>query len=451
MPLQDKDGGRDKPAADLLRRSLASSAGAAGSDIGACPDPEILAAYSERSLDAEETERYELHLSQCARCREQLAAMAHAGELAGAAGEKRARTSGAAWNWDWRWLAPAAAALVFAAIVVTFRPLLHPAGQSSQPLVAMNQPTAPPAAPSAEAIAKLGPAPAPAASAPAPALSRSRTAPNLNSDKPEIAPPSKPLPERKEFGATATLGARDYSHADMEAKTAPAPQAEVSSRMGNVAGNRMGTGTGSANGVGTAGGIAAAPPRATQTVTVESEVSPVPTAAPASAEKKTAQANGAVSASDTVTQQTTSGQQMSVVVANRNLTANESVMVQANDATSAQTVVHSPDPQVLWRFSGGRFVERSSDAGVTWHVQWTNANAHLVAGVAPSGNSCWLVGRAGLVLVTVNGKKWKQVAPPANADFVDVAATDASSAIVTSADGRKFTTSDRGNHWSPAP
>ncbi len=461
MASQDKSGGRgkdrerDKPAADLLRRSLASAAGAPGSDIGACPDPEILAAYIDRSLDAEETARYELHFSQCTRCREQLAAMAHAAELAGAADEKRARTSGSAWNWDWRWLAPAVAALVFVAIVAVFRPPHYPAEKSPKPLVAMNQPAASQAAPPAEAIAKLGPAAAPPAnaivtpSAPIVAHSLTRSAPNSSSAESKVTPPAKASQassdERKEFAGNSATNPGEIARLEPLKKTAAAPKAGVSSQSGNAIG--YGVAGGSANGV----GIPAAAPRAAQTVTVESEVSPVTPAAPVPADKKAAQANGAVSASDTLTQEATSAQQLSVVVANRDLMQTESVMVQANDATSAQTLVRSPDPQVLWRFSGGRYVERSTDAGVTWHVQWTNANAHLIAGVAPSSDSCWLVGRAGLVLVTVNGKKWKQVAPPADTDFVNVAATGASSATLTSADGRKFITSDRGNHWSPAP
>ena len=54
MPLRDKNRDQDKPAADLLRRNLASAAGAEDT----CPDPEILAAYSERSLDGDEIARY---------------------------------------------------------------------------------------------------------------------------------------------------------------------------------------------------------------------------------------------------------------------------------------------------------------------------------------------------------------------------------------------------------
>lgn len=275
MPLRDKDGGRDKPAADLLRRALASSAGGPGSDADACPDPEILAAYVERSLDADEAERYNLHFSQCARCREQLAALVRSGELAGAVDEKRARPSSAAWNWDWRWLAPATAMLLFVAVVAVFRPPHRPAEQTSQPLVAINQPAPPPAAPPADMIAKLGPVPADAASAPsAPIVAHSltRSAPNPGSAEFEIAPPAKapqPFREgRKEIAANSVANPGEFARLEPLKKTAAAPKAGVSSQNGNAIG--YGVGGGSANGV----GIAAAPPRATQTVTVDSAVAP---------------------------------------------------------------------------------------------------------------------------------------------------------------------------------
>ena len=80
----------DKVMAGLLRRTLASSpkpgvAPSAGDTFGSrgddCPPADILAAYYEHSLDADESSRYELHFSQCALCREQLAAMARAEEV----------------------------------------------------------------------------------------------------------------------------------------------------------------------------------------------------------------------------------------------------------------------------------------------------------------------------------------------------------------------------------
>ncbi|HXO45229.1 MAG TPA: hypothetical protein VN846_07145, partial [Candidatus Cybelea sp.] len=149
--------------------------------------------------------------------------------------------------------------------------------------------------------------------------------------------------------------------------------------------------------------------------------------------------------------QTTENKKMAVMVRNRSLAQTESMMVETGDQTSTRTLVPTPDPQVLWRFSGGRFVERSSDAGATWRVQWTNADAHLIAGAAPTADTCWLVGREAMILLTTDGRKWKAINPPADADFVGVAATDAFSATVTTSDNRRFTTSDGGKHWNPAP
>jgi hypothetical protein len=55
------------------------------------------------------------------------------------------------------------------------------------------------------------------------------------------------------------------------------------------------------------------------------------------------------------------------------------------------------------------------------------------------------------VLLTTDGKKWRTIDPPVTADFVQVEASNAVSATVTSTDGHKFETSDGGKHWTPAP
>jgi hypothetical protein len=430
MASRDKERDQGKPAADLLRRSLASAAGAPGSDIDACPDPEILAAYSERSLDADETARYELHFSQCARCREQLAALVRADELAGTAKEKHSRVPGMRWirtrNWDWRLLAPATAALMLVIIVATFRPTRQPVVQAPQPLVAMNQPAAPPAAPGSS----------PAAGAVA------RMSPSSNSVNSKAASPAVPreIPEKKQDQADSSLSlrGRNFKELDKVAKPAAAPKSGVSIGSGNAVGN----------------GVAASSD--SQSVTVEAAAAgkpaaPVPTAVAPPDISNSASA-GAISPAPGAAAKSARSEQMSAAVStNPSFARTESVMVQAGDETSARILVRTPDPQVLWRFSSGRFVERSSDAGATWRVQWTSPNAHLVAGAAPTTDSCWLVGRGGMILVTTDGRKWKTIAPPADADFVDVSATDASSATVTTTDDRKFTTSDSGKHWTPAP
>jgi len=420
MPSRDQDRDQDKPAADLLRRSLVSPAGAPASGVDACPDPEILAAYSERSLDTDETARYELHFSQCARCREQLAALVRAGDSATTTKEKRL---GRAWIWDWPWLAwPVTAALVLAGVLVARRAVQRPAEQS---LVAMNQPAAPPAASRTTPVAReSAPAPtAPASESPAAASLPARISPNLNSAKSELAPPqnSTALAKKQDFQASdnRSFDRNEYARLEELAKSTAGAKDDTSTRTAD----------------------AAAPAGASQSAS-GTVVSPPPPDI----------SNGAIGGAASPAPKSARSEQMSAaVIKGRSLAQSESVMVEAGGAPSARTLVRTPDPQVLWRFSGGRFVERSSDAGATWRVQWTNASAHLVAGAAPTADSCWLVGHGGMILLTTDGRNWKTVTPPADADFVSVVATDASSATVVTTDDHRFTTSDSGKHWTPTP
>ena len=114
----------------LIRRSL-NTANAAAQN---CPDPEIVAAYYERSLDPKERARFETHLSSCARCREQLAVMVRADE-------KPSPAVRHTWLWDWRWLAPAAAALLILTVWGVHRSTSpERVANGKQPLVAMSRP-----------------------------------------------------------------------------------------------------------------------------------------------------------------------------------------------------------------------------------------------------------------------------------------------------------------------
>jgi hypothetical protein len=135
----------DKAMAGLLRRSLASNSGAKRAEDD-CPGTDILAAYYERSLDRGETSRYELHFSQCARCREQLAIMARAEE----GPQPR---SARAQLWDWRWLGLAAAVLLFVVVWPARRsaPVATTDHLSKAPLVAILRPEQQPAPEAGEA------------------------------------------------------------------------------------------------------------------------------------------------------------------------------------------------------------------------------------------------------------------------------------------------------------
>ena len=111
---------------------------------------------------------------------------------------------------------------------------------------------------------------------------------------------------------------------------------------------------------------------------------------------------------------------------------------------------------VRWRLRGGSpapplsiaLLERSKDEGVTWEaVALPPQTTMLSGGSAPTNTVCWLVGRAGTVLLSTDGMVFRQVTKPVEADLASVRATDARSATVRTADGRTFVTTDGGVTW----
>ena len=92
-------------------------------------------------------------------------------------------------------------------------------------------------------------------------------------------------------------------------------------------------------------------------------------------------------------------------------------------------------------------VEYSIDRGVNWVPVRAVGTEVLTGGIAPSGSICWLIGKAGVVLVTVDGIAFAKVDLPVRVDVLSIKATDARSATVTIADGRTFHTDDSGRNW----
>jgi hypothetical protein len=79
----------------------------------------------------------------------------------------------------------------------------------------------------------------------------------------------------------------------------------------------------------------------------------------------------------------------------------------------------------------GAVLEHSVNGGSTWEGVTTNATTELTAGSAPSSTVCWVVGRAGTVLLSSDGRTWRRVAFPEPVDLAAVQATDARTATVT--------------------
>jgi hypothetical protein len=113
--------------------------------------------------------------------------------------------------------------------------------------------------------------------------------------------------------------------------------------------------------------------------------------------------------------------------------------------------IASPDPAVRWRVGSGGLVRRSIDGGITWLDQPSGSTADLLAGSAPSSVICWIAGRAGTVLLSVDGRTWQPRPFPEAADLIAVSAADAKTAAVTTSDGRRFSTTDAGLTWLREP
>jgi hypothetical protein len=108
----------------------------------------------------------------------------------------------------------------------------------------------------------------------------------------------------------------------------------------------------------------------------------------------------------------------------------------------------SPDGSVRWRIQSGRIVQQSLDGGASWATQYVAGDAiTLTTGIAPSSSVSWIVGRAGVVLMTDDGRRWRQVTFPAPVDLVKVLASDARNVSIVTADGLTFASDDGGTTW----
>jgi hypothetical protein len=104
-------------------------------------------------------------------------------------------------------------------------------------------------------------------------------------------------------------------------------------------------------------------------------------------------------------------------------------------------------PPFYWRILVTDVIERSVDRLVWEAVAIDPPVRGLSGGAAPSATVCWIIGRAGLVLLTTDGKEFTRLTQPAPADLISITATDALRATVTTVGGQAFTTTDGGKSW----
>ncbi len=412
-----------------------------------CPDAELIAAYHERSLAAEEIAECEAHFAACSRCRKILAVLAASddtplaetevarlGELVAAAHTPRkaapqvikpARPN--LWDWRARWLAPALGVAAVLAVWFAVRPPWRNVDQgASGTLIAQ--------APKSE----------PAPNAAPQALDQYSNVP--------------PVKEAKKDSVAPSAGSTDLSVSKTEsAKQAPETLARNGlEKRGAVGGLVLGAGVTdnvsedqkkkSAESAVTSSGEPAAPP--------------APAAAPAPVESLQAEVQEMA--------RTAPPEPRPAANAPARALAGPMAQAQAMSKTDAitetfmlipmpsGTAIAGPGPAIpLWRAGKGGRIERSEDTGRTWRPQASPLREDWLSGTPLSNVVCWLVGRNGAIARTTDGEHWVQIASPPMAsaasgklpDWIGITATDAQTATITASDQRRFTTQDGGKTW----
>ena len=291
------------------------------------------------------------------------------------------------------------------------------------------------------------------------------------SPPPKIPAEGKPA-NQLDKAVAARLGGTAQNSVSVSGQESGEASAQVSDQ---AAGRASGNGSGQAAG-GSAGAVVSptpVEPVTTQSVTVTSASSPA-----AAIDKNSAAsgltdtiiggearvANGTGAKSATVTAETTEAQKTAETTrlkaaaetdhAAKKEYKNGQTVKESNAPSAGQStlgtgyvLIATPDPAVFWRIAPDGFVERSQDTGATWEGTQISAQGPLLAGSAPERNVCWMVGRDGLILVTEDARRWKQLEPPVRMDIVSVTAKSGSSATIKLADGTRYETSDSGKKW----
>ena len=113
---------------------------------------------------------------------------------------------------------------------------------------------------------------------------------------------------------------------------------------------------------------------------------------------------------------------------------------------AAAAGIVSPDPAIRWRVSGS-VIQRSTDAGATWQPQSPGVERSSLLARRRSRLSAGWSAAAASSCCRPTVEPGSRVPFPEAVDLVAVKASSASSASVTTADGRVLTTSDGGATW----
>jgi photosystem II stability/assembly factor-like uncharacterized protein len=424
-----------------------------------CPDAEVIAAYSEHALDADELARCENHFAACGRCRNVLRVLAAASDAPLAETEvaqlgqrisavrapveitvgaaKRARSKAA--DWSTRWLAPAFGIAAVLTVWFVMRPPWRSMDRSGSPTLIAQAPreempeSSPPTA--GEQAQKTAPAPeVPAAKIGSPKSNAEPQAKESLKPGNEIRESSpnanvaENLPSEKKKSTAVAEGNKTKSLAMSTPPAAP-PQPIIPSRMNPAV--RLPQSSAQADASTLAASGASHSPNQAVVVT---EAAPQVETTNGTLGGLASQPPGA-----------------EVPINGRNFQA----LAKLRSAQRTPIMMKSTSGTTLWRIGIAGVIERSSDAGKTWTPQISPSKENWLSGAAVSDTVCWVAGSNGAIARTTDGEHWESIAPPAQAamksgklpDWIGITSRDAQSATITANDGTKFVTPDGGKTW----
>jgi hypothetical protein len=395
-----------------------------------------MAAYLEGGLSAAERSAFEAHASTCERC---LATLAVLAELppAAAAGPS-ADASRRWWHGAWPWLAPLSALATAAVIYVAIGPAIPRLG-SPGPTVTDQPPPQMASAPAAvEADTPSLPEGVQGVAPDAGRLSRGSDRAKSEAEVPAPRPtgglpPAAPAPES---ARSPRVEREDKRAASNEAAFAPAPATPPLPPTEAATRQRVAERAGAAD---VAGGRA---------VPETQPVPPAPAGRPVTQEAAGAASSRRLEqAAGTAQTEASPGAAAGLATPPVGTTSTGAGLAERGAAPAAR-VTPARGAAALWRVGLAGRIQRSDDGGRTWRSQVSGVTSDLFAHDPVGPTTVWVVGARGVVLLTVDGETWLPIEAPADVDLVQVSARDANVATVTSRDGRRFSTADRGRTWT---
>ena len=442
---------------------------------GVHPDPDLLTAFAEKSLNERERGQVLQHLAQCADCRNVISLAIPEVEAAPSTPAKL-RTPWLTWP-VLRWGALAACVVVVSAAVT----LHYERRQNVEPTLAKTTPASAPANVAEESqasnqvgeklAAKIMP---PLSEADRDRLPAGKLAKQSDSDKENatsavatsavngvlVGGPAKNSLANERMADAATMSANKPSRPMGQIAAAPAPAAPPATKVINGAPESGGR-TDNAEYVARS---------MNQTVTVQSEPLPAPSTAqavePKAKDEMPKRESGASAGlvagtlpgdqkADVSSAETVSGAYDGQLRSKKLATQTAIAKMSTAKTSIAQTSISQTLPaeaRLRWTLSPDGSVQRSLDSGKTWQTIPVAGNIVFRA-LAANASDIWVGGSAGVLFHSADaGQHWDQIKPsvdgkPLAADIIGLKFSDALHGSLTTSSSQIWNTSDGGSSW----